>query len=155
MKWLIFLCPLSLVLGWLALPVTASYFAGNCTTKSLLIYDEPNKTVISEAVWETLRGGKQHYYNSKLTVLPDNGASERYYIERTVKTAMSYHVNSAEITSVNAFRIAGPDTSDPEVGRYLDPLSEQGFTARVYFFRTGERILSGFRDRPLVACQKR
>ncbi|EFE95354.1 hypothetical protein [Serratia odorifera] len=155
MKWLLLACPISLFAGWLAFPLVAQFYVGECTTRSLLIYDEPHKTVISDAIWDTLRGGKQHYYTSKLRLIPDNGPEENYYIERTLKTSVNYHMDSAEITSVAAFRIAGPDTSDPHVGRYIDPLSEQGFTARVYFFRVGERILSGFRDRPLVSCQKR
>lgn len=155
MKWLIALCLLAVGAGWLSFPLIAQLYVGDCTTKSLLIYDEPHKTVLSEAEWTTLRGGKQHYYNSKITLLPDSGPAEKFYIERTVKTTLNYHVDSAEVTSASAFRIAGPDTSDPLVGRYIDPLSEKGFTARVYFFKVGERILSGFRDRPLVSCQKR
>lgn len=155
MKWLITLSLLAVGAGWLSFPLVSQLYAGDCRTKSLLIYDEPHKTVFSEAEWITLPGGKQHYYNSKITVHPDNGPVEKFYIERTVKTFLNYHVDSAEVTSVSAFRIAGPDTTDPRVGRYIDPLSEKGFTARVYFFRAGERILSGFQDRPMVSCQKK
>ncbi|WP_274240074.1 MULTISPECIES: hypothetical protein [unclassified Enterobacter] len=155
MKWLIPITLSAIGAGWLAFPIVAQFYVGECNTKSLLIYDEPYQTVISEAEWTTLRGARQHYYNSKITLFPDNGPAEKFYVERTVKTSLNYHIDSAEVTSVSAFRIAGPDTSDPHVGRYIDPLSEKGFTARIYFFRIGERILSGFRDRPLVSCQKR
>lgn len=154
MRSIIILGAFALCAGWLAFPLAAALFSGNCTTQSLLIYDEPDRSIYSQSLWVTARGGEQHYYTSKLTVQPDHGAAESYYIERTIKTTLSFYLDSAEVTTANAFRIAGPDTSDPRVGHYIDPLSEKGFTARVYFFRTGERILSGFRNRPLVLCQR-
>ncbi|PKH19118.1 hypothetical protein CIG19_20500 [Enterobacterales bacterium CwR94] len=154
MKKMLLLLTLSLLTGWFISPVIYGALSGNCTSDSTLIYDEPDRTVISKARWEQLRGGEQYYYSSTLHIIPFRGQETEFAVERTLVTSLDYALDSLDVKTVNASRIAGPASSDPDYGRYIDPLAEEGFHARVYLFYTGDRLLTGFRNAPVSVCQK-
>ncbi|EPC7254359.1 hypothetical protein ACR2R9_004325 [Cronobacter sakazakii] len=155
MKWLLLICPVAFVTGWLLFPFITLFASGNCITRSVLIYDEPRGVVTSHAEWNTLRGGTQHHYTSHITLRLDNGTEEKFSTERVVTTSARFHWDSVGITTVKSFRIEGPGKNDPRAEKYSDPLSREGFSARIYFFRAGERLFSGFNNRPLVTCEKK
>lgn len=147
-------CLLSLFLGWFTLPYLMQPLSGNCRAESTLIYDEENRTVVSHAIWDIMRGSDENHINSYLAFVDAQGKETRFNVERTINVDFAYHINSITVNTIKSFRIAGPDTHDPVLGRYIDPLADDKFTARIYLFKVGDRTISGFHNRPLNSCMK-
>ena len=144
----------TVAVGWFCYPYFFINSSGDCISNTTFIYDEADKTVISKSRWEVLRGGDQSYYSSVLSVIPFKGKKKDITLERTVNANLSFHSDSFTIRTMSAFRIAGPQTSDPEWGKYIDPPAKEGFNARVYAYSVGERVMLGFRNLPVSVCHK-
>ena len=144
----------AVAMGWFIYPYVFINASGDCISNTTFIYDEADKTVISKSRWEVLRGGEQAYYSSVMSVIPFKGKKRDITIERTVNANLNYHLDSFTIRTMSAFRIAGPQRSDPELGKYIDPPAKEGFNARVYAYSIGERVMLGFRNLPLSVCHK-
>ncbi len=151
---LITLCLVTLVSGWYSLPFIIHPLSGNCHALNTLIYDEPERTIISRADWDVLPGSHESHLNGYLEIYPAMGSSSRIDIERTINHNVVWHINSATLTSEKSFRIAGPETSDPLWGRYIDPIADENFTGRMYLFKIGERTVTGYYNRPFYSCMK-
>ena len=141
-------------MGWFTYPYFFINTSGGCISYTTFIYDEADKTVISKSRWEVLRGGEQSYYSSVMKFIPFKGMKKDIIIERTVNANLSYHIDSFTVRTMNAFIIAGPQTSDPERGKYIDPPAKEGFNARVYVYSIGERVMLGFHNLPISVCDK-
>lgn len=152
MKKAILACILASLSGWLAAPYILLNIPSGCVSNTTMVYDEPDKTVVSKSRWEILKGGEQSYYSSLLSVRPFTGVRSDISIERTINLDFKFHTDSYTVETTRAFRIAGPDTSDPAVGRYIDPPAEENFNARVYSYFTGGRVILGFRNLPIAVC---
>ncbi len=66
------------------------------------------------------------------------GLESRINVDRTVNLDYDYHPDSVTVSTRKSFRIAGPDTQDPAIGKYIDPLADENFTARIYLFKSGK-----------------
>lgn len=144
---------LAFAAGWFSAPYSLKLAAGNCATETTFVYDEADRVVVSQARWFTHRRGDEHFYVARLKITPDGGAEESVLVNRTVETDWSMRPDSLNVRTVKAFRIAGPETTDPHWGRYIDPLAEVGFTGRIYLFRTpGGRMMTGYRGVPVTTC---
>lgn len=153
MKKFYILCGFFLMTGWFSIPVIMRYTSGGCVSYTTLIYDEPTRTIVSSARWDMTAGGEHLFYSSAINDNPLNGEGRGFVSERTINAQFRYHADSMTVRTVSAFRIAGPETSDPEYGRYIDPPAEQGFSARVYTYYAGGRIMMGFRNLPISVCR--
>ncbi|BCQ34580.1 MULTISPECIES: hypothetical protein [Erwinia] len=140
--------------GWFFAPYLIFLASGDCASKSVLIYDEPDRYIVSQGNWFTYRGGKEHTYSARISIAGPGNAFEDFASVRTIETENHFKYDSVNVRTVKSFRIAGPLTSDPRIGRYIDPLAEEGFTGRIYFFRyKNSGLLTGFKGRPLGLCQ--
>jgi|EndMetStandDraft_3_1072993.scaffolds.fasta_scaffold01662_1 hypothetical protein len=147
---------IAFVAGWFLAPYSMKLTAGNCATETTFVYDEADRLVVSKARWFTHRRGNEHFYLARLKIIPDEGREESVLVNRTVETEWSTRLDSMNVHTVRAFRIAGPETTDPHWGRYIDPLAEVGFTARIYLFRIpGGRLMTGYRGVPVTTCYGR
>jgi len=153
MKILFILGSIALLCGWFSLSYILRSLPGDCIVESTTIYDEQNRMVITHSYWDRTRGNMQYHYSAQLNIIPDNGVPAQIAIERIINTEHTYLYNSFDVKTVKAFRIAGPLTSEPELGKYIDPLAEEGFHARVYLYLVGSRIIPGLRMQPLGICQ--
>lgn len=153
MRILLALSVVALLCGWFTLPYILRSFTGDCVAETTMIYDEQNRMVVTHGHWDSVRGNTQYHYSAQLKIIPDNGSSTQIDIERIIDTDHHFFYNSLDVKTVKAFRIAGPETTDPVLGKYIDPLAEEGFHARVYVYLVGSRIMPGFRMQPLGICQ--
>ncbi|MRS17017.1 hypothetical protein GJV06_19230 [Enterobacteriaceae bacterium RIT691] len=139
--------------GWFVAPYSLKLTSGNCAAETMFVYDEADRVVISEARWFTHSRGDEHFYMAKLKMIPDKGNPESVLVNRTVETDWTMRPDSLNVRTVKSFRIAGPEPTDAHWGRYIDPLAESGFHARIYLFRTeGGRILAGYKNSPVSTC---
>jgi len=144
----------ALAMGWFTYPYFIINTSGGCISNTTFIYDEADKTVINKSRWEILRGGEQSYYSSLMSVIYFEGKKKDITIERTVNANLNFHIDSFTVRTMSAFRIAGPQMSNPELGKYIDPLAKEGFNARVYVYSIGERVMLGFHNLPIAVCHK-
>ncbi|KAA6050456.1 MULTISPECIES: hypothetical protein [unclassified Pantoea] len=155
MKLFVILGMLSLMASWVATPYVIMSFSGDCVASTVLIYEEFDKVVVSKGSRYTFPGSNEHYYTAYFEIRQVGMPVEYFRVERTIETSRLFNIDSFNIRTAEAFRIAGPTTDDPRVGRYIEPLAEKGFNARVYHFKAGENSgLVGFRGLPLNICQR-
>ncbi|MGK3114873.1 hypothetical protein [Candidatus Pantoea formicae] len=147
-------CLLMMFLGWFSLPYLLRPLSGDCRSETLIIYDEPERTVISHGYWDILRGSREGHLNAYLAFISPQGDEKKINVDRTVNLDYTYHIDSLTASTKKSFRIAGPDTQDPLVGKYIDPLADEKFSARIYLFKVGNQVISGFHYRPLNRCMK-
>lgn len=147
-------CGLMVLSGWFSLPYLLQPLSGNCRSETLIIYDEPERTVVSHGYWDILRGSREGHLNAYLAFISPQGDEKKITVDRTISIDYSYHIDSFTASTKKSFRIAGPDTQDPAVGKYIDPLADEKFSARIYLFKVGNQLISGFRYRPLNRCMK-
>ena len=133
-------CLVALFLGWFSLPYFVRPFSGDCRAETYIIYDDPDRT--------------EGHLNAYLAFMSPQGVESRINVDRTVNLDYDYHPDSVTVSTTKSFRIAGPDTQDPAIGKYIDPLADENFTARIYLFKVGNQIISGFHYRPLNRCMK-
>lgn len=143
-----------LFFGWCFTPAFMKETSGNCVSYTTLLYNESDRTIISKSRWDMMKGGRQLYQSSVIRYIPVNGDEKSFAIDRTLNVEVEFHRDSLTVDTVKAFRINGPETSDPEYGGYIDPISELGFTSRVYIFNINGQFILGFRGLPLSFCQK-
>lgn len=147
-------CLVALFLGWFSLPYFLRPFSGDCRAETYIIYDEPDRTVVSHGYWDILSGSREGHLNAYLAFMSPQGLESRINVDRTVNLDYDYHPDSVTVSTRKSFRIAGPDTQDPAIGKYIDPLADENFTARIYLFKVGNQVISGFHYRPLNRCMK-
>lgn len=139
--------------GWGIFPHVLVMNAGDCKSETTLIYDEPTRVVVSHAHWFSQYGVQEHFYLAHLKILSDSGQAETVLVNRNVGTRYAATDNGFDVVTNRAFRVAGPETSDPYWGRYIDPLAEKGFHAQIYLFRVpGGRLMTGYRNFPIAGC---
>jgi len=148
------LCLIFFFLGWFYTPIALKETSGDCISNTILLYNESGRIIISKSRWDMMKGGEQLYHSSVIKDIQEGGDAKNFSVDRTLNVEVDFHRDSLTVDTVKAFRINGPETSDPEYGRYIDPLSELGFTSRIYIFYINGRFLLGFRDLPLSFCQR-
>lgn len=140
--------------GWFFAPWLILSTMGDCVSKNMIIYDEPDRYIISRSTWFTYRGGHEHRYSAQVLIAGPQENSEKFLSERTIETDRYFNNDSINIRTVKSFRIAGPSTGDQRTGRYIDPPAKEGFTGRIHLFRyKNSCILTGFKGGPLSICQ--
>ncbi|CCP01678.1 hypothetical protein BN439_0589 [Erwinia amylovora Ea644] len=140
--------------GWFFAPWILFYNMEDCISKSIIIYDEPDRYVISRSTWFTYRGGQEHRYSAQVSIDGPQGKIDEFSSERTIETERHFNYDSINVNTVKSFRIAGPLTSDPRTGKYIDPPAKEGFTGQIHLFRyKNSCLLAGFKGGPLSICQ--
>ncbi|WP_350262559.1 hypothetical protein AAF463_24660 (plasmid) [Pantoea sp. BJ2] len=140
--------------GWYTFPYILNLMAYSCVEQSIVVYDEPDQTVITDARWLTSDGRKHISYSSTIYRFIDGKLTDRVNSERTFEFGFTYMPSFTEVNTLDAFRISGPETSAVWPGAYIDPAAEKNFSAGVYLFSTGQSILTGLKDRPRGICYR-
>lgn len=144
---------LTFACGWFFFTWISITTMKDCISKNIIIYDEPDRYIVSRSTWYTWWGGNEHKYSAQVLIDGPRGKLETFSSERVIETEYRFNFGSINVSTIKSFRIAGPLINDPRTEKYIDPQAKEGFTGRIYLSRYKDScILSGFKGVPLNLC---
>lgn len=139
--------------GWYSPELFSNAIMGSCKTKSITLYNEASQVVRVNADWLSSDGRKFYGYSSIMTRYQPGKSPEFSLSERHMVVNHTFHTRYLRVATVQDYRVAGPESSDHWPGAYIDPLTDKGYIADIYLFKTGNTLIMGYKNRPRYICQ--
>lgn len=154
MKFFVFFASVIIFIsGWYFFPWVLISTMEDCISKKIVIYDEPDRYIISRSTWYSWRDDNEHRYSAQILIDGPQGKLETFSSERVIETEYRFNFDSINLSTIKSFRIAGQLTSDPLTEKYIDPQAKEGFTGLIHLFRYKDNsLLFGFKGIPLSLC---
>lgn len=141
--------------GWYGAPRISLMMAGSCEARTLNVYIEKDRSVITREKWWFSPGfwGASGTYHAEIIFQDRDGRETIRHADRAYE--LRYHVEGSYLQA-ETLRVAPlreENRAGPELSRYIDPLVKEGFRAPAFIYSLpGNNIMVGLNNLPRTLC---